>query len=157
MLRRPHTVIGTTVSAASLFCYATPPAKWISKDMGASFLGALLPSLLMNVYITGLNQIIDVDIDKINKPFLPIAAGVLSVPAATAVVLGSLVGALLSAQRALPPLRWTLLLSALVGTLYSMPPVRLKKFPFFAALCILVVRGAFVNIGFYHQVRLRIE
>ena len=44
-------------------------------------------------------------------------------------------------------LRSTLLLSALIGTVYSTGP-RLKRFPLFAALCILTVRGAVVNIGY---------
>ena len=41
---------------------------------------------------------------------------------------------------------YTLLLSALIGTAYSTGP-RLKRFPLFAALCILTVRGAVVNVG----------
>jgi 4-hydroxybenzoate polyprenyltransferase len=32
-------------------------------------------AVLINIYVTGLNQVFDVDIDKINKPYLPIAAG----------------------------------------------------------------------------------
>ena len=38
----------------------------------------LIVSLLVNVYIVGLNQLYDVEIDKINKPYLPIASGELS-------------------------------------------------------------------------------
>lgn len=40
---------------------------------------ALIPALLMNVYIVGLNQIYDIDIDKVNKPYLPLASGEFSV------------------------------------------------------------------------------
>jgi len=36
---------------------------------------ALVPALLMNVYIVGFNQIYDIDIDKVNKPYLPLASG----------------------------------------------------------------------------------
>jgi homogentisate solanesyltransferase len=47
---------------------------------------ALLPKAIMGViallcgngYIVGINQIYDVDIDMVNKPFLPIAAGEMS-------------------------------------------------------------------------------
>lgn len=130
-----------------------PPSKWLSRDISESFLRALLPSLLVNIYITGLNQITDVDIDKINKPFLPIASGTLSRPSAIGIVTSSLLASLIMARYAFPPLRWTLVLSALVGTIYSLPPFRLKRFPFFAAVCILIVRGLFVNVGFYSQVR----
>jgi homogentisate solanesyltransferase len=47
---------------------------------------ALLPRALLGVvallcgngYIVGINQIYDVDIDSVNKPFLPVAAGEMS-------------------------------------------------------------------------------
>ena len=39
-----------------------------------------------NAYIVGINQIYDVDIDKVNKPFLPVAAGEISKPLAWALV-----------------------------------------------------------------------
>lgn len=38
----------------------------------------LLALLAGNGYIVGINQIYDVDIDVVNKPFLPVAAGELS-------------------------------------------------------------------------------
>lgn len=38
-------------------------------------LQALVPALLMNICIVGLNQIYDVAIDKVNKPYLPLASG----------------------------------------------------------------------------------
>lgn len=36
---------------------------------------ALASALLMNVCIVGLNQLYDVEIDKVNKPYLPLASG----------------------------------------------------------------------------------
>ena len=36
---------------------------------------AIVPALLMNVSIVGLNQLYDVEIDKVNKPYLPLASG----------------------------------------------------------------------------------
>ena len=36
-----------------------------------------------------------------------------------------------------------------VGAAYSLPPVRLKRFPVVAALCISVVRAVAVNLGMY--------
>ena len=39
--------------------------------------------------------------------------------------------------------------SGILGTMYSLEPVRLKKFPLFAAFCIVAVRGAVINAGFY--------
>ena len=36
-----------------------------------------------------------------------------------------------------------------VGTAYSMPPLRLKRFPLAASLCISGVRSVVVNLGVY--------
>jgi homogentisate phytyltransferase/homogentisate geranylgeranyltransferase len=45
----------------------------------------------------------------------------------------------------------TILISLIIGTAYSSPPTRLKRFPFWASICILTVRGAVVNVGlFWH-------
>ncbi len=43
-------------------------------------LQALLPALLMNIAIVGLNQLTDVEIDRVNKPYLPLASGELTIP-----------------------------------------------------------------------------
>ncbi|KAL5150192.1 Glycinol 4-dimethylallyltransferase [Glycine soja] len=39
---------------------------------------ALVPYTFLDVYINGLNQLSDIEIDKINKPYLPLASGQLS-------------------------------------------------------------------------------
>jgi len=118
----------------------------------------MVPALLMNLYITGLNQITDVEIDRINKPNLPIAAGDLSVRDATITVIVSLVGSLALGMIGSPVfategLNVALGVSALLGTLYSLPPFRLKRFPLLAAFCIVSVRGAVINAGFFAHAR----
>jgi len=112
----------------------------------------MVPALLMNLYITGLNQVTDVDIDKVNKPDLPLAAGDWTVRRGTIVVIASLIVSV--AMSFLPPystpgLHVALGFSAVLGTLYSLPPARLKRFPLLAAFCIVAVRGAVINAGFY--------
>ena len=42
----------------------------------------VLALLAGNGYIVGINQVYDVNIDKVNKPFLPVAAGESSSPGA---------------------------------------------------------------------------
>jgi homogentisate phytyltransferase / homogentisate geranylgeranyltransferase len=116
----------------------------------------MIPSLLMNLYITGLNQITDVDIDKVNKPDLPLATGDWTVRRGIVVVVVSLiVSALMSiAPFSTPGLQVALGFSAILGTLYSLPPFRLKRFPFLAAFCIVAVRGAVINAGFYSHAQM---
>ena len=113
----------------------------------------MIPALLMNLYITGLNQITDVEIDKINKPDLPIAKGDLSISTANAVVITSLLASLgmgmMHPVYGTNGLNFALWGSFILGTMYSLPPFRLKRFPLLAAFCIVAVRGTIVNAGFY--------
>jgi homogentisate phytyltransferase / homogentisate geranylgeranyltransferase len=150
---RPHTIIGTSLSVIGLAMIALASASATAPFSGLGFIGAiaaaLVPSLCANLYIVGLNQLEDVDIDRINKPALPLASGELSrkegliivgVTGALAIVLSAIQGTSL----------WlTVLLSVAIGTAYSLPPLRLKRFPFWAALCIFGVRGIIVNLGFF--------
>lgn len=178
---RPHTLIGSAIAVLSIFVLAAPTYQSLLTQRAlASLAYATFPALLMNLYITGLNQITDVEIDKINvsvlavqsrfvylginhssdvnnqirkKPYLPMASGDLSHRTATALVSLSLVVSL--AMSVMHPifstggLQLTLWGSFLLGTLYSLPPFRMKRFPFLAAFCIVAVRGAIINAGFY--------
>ena len=150
---RPHTIVGSGLSVLALFAFAVPRELWFTKVFMDALLASMLPALLMNLYITGLNQITDVDIDKINKPYLPIAANRLNLNDAIAIVIASLIGSLLLVKSAAWPLQMTVIGSGILGTLYSLPPFRLKRFPLLAALFILVVRGALVNLGFILQAK----
>lgn len=163
---RPHTLIGTLISVPSVMIFASMPmllgvpvaaavpTHVVFLRMVAAIVAALVPALLVNIFITGLNQIYDVEIDKINKPYLVIPAGRLSPRAAWCIVLTCLAGAVALAH-SYPSgmngiaLHATLALSAVLGSSYSAPPIRLKRSPFMAAFCIVVVRGVVVNLGFY--------
>lgn len=66
------TILGTSAVVSKVLLTNSHAIDW-----------ALLPRALMgllallcgNGYIVGINQIYDVDIDAVNKPFLPVAAG----------------------------------------------------------------------------------
>ena len=152
---RPHTIIGSALAIPSLHILAAPSyAEALTVRSICSMLYAMVPALLMNLYITGLNQITDVEIDKINKPNLPIAKGDLSVKSATITVILSLVVSLVLGVAGSPAfategLNIALGMSAFLGTLYSLSPFRLKRFPLLAAFCIVSVRGAVINAGFF--------
>lgn len=142
---RPHTVIGTTLSIVVLYLIATNSGTTKSNDIFI-LLATLLSCLGSNIFIVGLNQITDVEIDKINKPYLPLASGAYSMPLAKRIVGVSVVMSLLIAMWAGPYLLITVILSLILGTAYSLPPVRLKRFHFWAAFCIIAVRGLIVNL-----------
>lgn len=67
---RPHTIIGSAIAIPSIFLLAAPTyASFFTQRCFMSLIYAAIPSLFMNLYITGLNQITDVEIDKINVSF----------------------------------------------------------------------------------------
>ena len=128
---RPHTMIGSALCIPALSLYAVPPgAPVLSGALAGAVLFALVPSLLINIYVVGLNQLYDVEIDKVNKPNLPLASGEMTMASGNVVVGASLVVGLLlgwsSARWSSAALRLTLVGSALLGTIYSLPPFRLK-------------------------------
>ncbi|MBD2539033.1 homogentisate phytyltransferase [Coleofasciculus sp. FACHB-SPT36] len=145
---RPHTIIGTSLSVTALYAIALATASGGVTSV-EQFLGAWIACLGGNVYIVGLNQLEDVEIDKINKPHLPIAAGEFSRAQAQIIVAISGSVALLLALFLGRYLLFTVGVSLAIGTAYSLPPIRLKRFPFWAALCIFTVRGVIVNLGLF--------
>jgi homogentisate phytyltransferase / homogentisate geranylgeranyltransferase len=144
---RPHTIIGTTLSALGLYLIAIA----LSNSSFSIFpvLGAWVACVCGNVYIVGLNQLEDIAIDKINKPHLPLASGEFSLLTGKLIVGITGILALILAISQGKYLFGMVLVSLAIGTAYSLPPIRLKRFPFWAAICIFSVRGAIVNLGLY--------
>jgi homogentisate phytyltransferase / homogentisate geranylgeranyltransferase len=150
---RPHTIIGTSLSVLGLYLIAislfSNPARTQSIAPILPLLGAWIACLCGNIYIVGLNQLEDVAIDKINKPHLPLASGEFSRRTGNLIVAVTGVLALLLAWLQGPFLLGMVGISLAIGTAYSLPPIRLKRFPFWAALCIFSVRGSIVNLGLF--------
>lgn len=141
---RLHTVIGTTLSIVSLYLIALSFSSFSNLHLGLLAL-TLLSCLGANIYIVGLNQITDVDIDRINKPYLPLASGAFSMRLGYGLIIGSVLISLAIAIFIGHFLLLTVALSLVLGTAYSLPPLRLKRFYFWAAFCIIAVRGLIVN------------
>jgi homogentisate phytyltransferase/homogentisate geranylgeranyltransferase len=147
---RAHTVVGTTASLLALFLMA---GRHLGTLDWSVFAISLLACLCANVYITGLNQLTDIEIDRINKPYLPLASGAYSVATGVGIVGCCLLLSLGFSLRYGNYLLLTVLLSLVIGTAYSLPPVRLKRYHFWAAFCIIVVRGLIVNLFLYLHFR----
>ncbi len=150
---RPHTIYGTSLSVLGLYVIAVALTNsnfpFPNSYSLFSVLGAWVACLLGNVYIVGLNQLQDVEIDKINKPHLPVASGEFSQRTGEIIVIITGVLALLLSWFLGPFLFGMVAISLAIGTSYSLPPIRLKRFPFWAAICIFSVRGAIVNLGLF--------
>jgi homogentisate phytyltransferase / homogentisate geranylgeranyltransferase len=143
---RPHTIIGTVAAVCALYVLATHAAQ--RQDIGLWAL-VLAASLAVNIYVVGLNQLTDVEIDRISKPYLPLAAGSLRRASAVAIVTAAGVAALVIAGLLSRYLFAAIAIVFLIGTGYSLPPVRLKRFPFLAAASIVLARAIVANLGVY--------
>ena len=147
---RPHTIVGTSLSVLALYFLALATTNHaLTWTNALAMTAAWVACVCGNVYIVGLNQITDVAIDRINKPNLPLASGefsqqqgrwIVAITGILAVTIAGLSGAWLLG---------TVIVSLAIGTAYSLPPVRLKQFPLFAAFCIFTVRGIVVNLGLF--------
>ncbi len=147
---RPHTIIGTSLSVLALyFISLATTGNPVTTTNLEQMLAVWLACLCGNVYIVGLNQLYDVEIDRINKPELPLASGKFTIGQGKLIVSIAGILALLTASLSGIWLFATVATSLIIGTAYSSPPVRLKQFPFWAAFCILTVRGVIVNIGLF--------
>ena len=154
---RPHTISGTLLA-----CFTGVSRALIESPTYLPLLPALLPKALLgvlalllgNLFIVGINQIYDVDIDEINKPFLPIVDGRLSPEAAWAIVVGSGALGLAVVGLVFNPLIFGLyVFGTVIGALYSVPPFQLKRFPLAAGLTIASCRGFLLNFGVYYATR----
>ena len=144
---RPHTIIGTICSITALYIIACE-----GKDLSGHFLiytFTLISALACNVFITGINQVADVEPDKINKPWLPLVAGTLSLKNAKLIIYSALLVCLVAAICTALFLLLLMGVILLVGMAYSLPPFKLKQHHLPAALAITLVRGLMVNVGIF--------
>jgi len=147
---RPHTIIGTSLSILALYFIALGTTNQsFSVSNFQQLLAVWAACLGGNVYIVGLNQLSDIEIDKINKPHLPVASGAFTIQQGWLIVTSMGIGAIAISSLAGTYLLTTIIVSLLIGTAYSLPPIRLKQFPLWAAFCILTVRGVVVNLGLW--------
>jgi homogentisate phytyltransferase/homogentisate geranylgeranyltransferase len=143
---RPHTLIGTALSVAGLYLIAVTELAGSGLD---DLWWVLVAGVGVNVAIVGVNQLTDVEIDRVNKPHLPLAAGDLSPEAAWRIV-GVAAAVPVGLAFTQGAFETAAVLTALAaGAAYSLPPVRLKRFPVPASLTISGVRAAVVNLGVY--------
>ncbi|KAL8460175.1 hypothetical protein ACS0TY_031906 [Phlomoides rotata] len=156
---RPHTVIGTVLSIISVSLLAVEKLSDLSPLFYTGVLEAIVPALLMNIYVVGLNQLTDIEIDKVNKPYLPLASGEYSVTTGMTIVssfgiLSFLLGGVVGSW----PLYWALTVSFMLGTAYSInvPFLRWKRFAVLAAMCIFTVRAVIVQVAFFLHVQMHV-
>lgn len=151
-LCRPFTMLAPMVgamagAAAALGATDTALSAPLLLRIG---MGALMAGLL-NAASNALNQVYDIEVDRINKPDRPLPSGRMSVPWAMGQAVGLYAVALLLAW----PLRNAdgpeclvlVCLAALFTVAYSVPPLRTKRFGWRANLTIAIPRGLLLKVA----------
>lgn len=151
---RPHTIVGTTVSICSLQILALGERLVWGELFWTyfwTFFWTWIACLGANVAIVGVNQVMDIEIDRINKPQLPLPAQTMTREQAWLVITtGAVLSLGISALDDIY-LLGTVALSLLIGFTYSVPPLRWKRYALWASIAIISVRGSIVNVGlFWH-------
>ena len=146
---RPHTLIGTSLSIVGLYVIALSQHR---ASGVVDLLWTLLAGACVNVFIVGINQVEDVEIDRLNKPWLPIAAGDLSLEAGKRIVAVAAIAPIAMAVTQGAAELVAVSVALAIGWAYSCPPLRLKRYPALAAGSIMFVRSLVVNLGVWLHV-----
>ncbi|KAL6873410.1 hypothetical protein ACP4OV_013492 [Aristida adscensionis] len=149
---RPHTIYGTIIGITAVSLLPMKGLDDFSATALYGFLEALAAALCMNIYVVGLNQLFDIEIDKVNKPSLPLASGEFSIATGALLVVVFLIMSITIGIRSKStPLICALLASFFLGSAYSIdvPLLRWKRHAFLAAFCILFVRAILVQLAFF--------
>ena len=156
---RPFTLIAPALgfaSAAATAIGATPRETWSPDLLLPPVLGAIMAAVL-NIASNGLNQIFDLDIDRINKPKRPLPSGRLTLGGAWAITLVSFGVAFVLAWHVAPGGRhecfWMVLAAAVITTLYSVPPFRTKRLGIWANVTIAIPRGVLLKVAGWSSVK----
>jgi homogentisate phytyltransferase / homogentisate geranylgeranyltransferase len=142
---RPHTIKGTLLASTSGYILL-----WVySGYTHALFTLALVlfSGVSANVFIVGINQLVDVEIDRLNGKRLPVATGELAWRDAKNIVQFALLSAVSVAFA--QSILWGTVISLMcaIGFVYSVPPLRLKRFAVPAAVCIVLARAVLGTVG----------
>jgi 4-hydroxybenzoate polyprenyltransferase len=168
-LGRPFTLVAPAlgfVSGALTAVGAAPREPWDPALLVAPILGSAMAALL-NAGNNALNQIYDLEIDRVNKPKRPIPSGRLTIRQAwifTAITYGlALVLAWL-----VVPLRpaagesgvfaghqcfWLVIVAVICTLLYSIPPPRTKRLGIWANVTIAIPRGTLLKVAGWSSVK----
>jgi 4-hydroxybenzoate polyprenyltransferase len=158
-LARPFTLVAPAlgfVSGALTAIGAAPREPWSASLLTAPFLGAAMAALL-NAGNNALNQIYDLDIDRVNKPKRPLPSGRLSIPQVWWFTNITYALALVLAWLVAPGGRhecfWLVAVAVICTYLYSVPPFRTKRLGIWANVTIAIPRGVLLKVAGWSSVK----
>lgn len=154
-LARPFTLLAPALGMASggiVGYFAEGPKPLHGADFLTVLLLGTLAAALLNAASNSLNQIYDLDIDRINKPGRPLCTGEVSITGAWLFTVVTAMAALvLAAVVSTLTHHWgTLALfaaAALFSAAYSVPPARMKARGWWANLTVALPRGTLLKVA----------
>jgi 4-hydroxybenzoate polyprenyltransferase len=158
-LARPFTLVAPALgfmSGALTAIGAAPREPWTLGLLTAPLIGSAMAALL-NAGNNALNQIYDLEIDRVNKPKRPLPSGRLTtaqvwlftnVTYALALVLAWLV-----APQGRHECFWLVLIAVVCTYIYSVPPLRTKRLGIWANVTIAIPRGVLLKVAGWSAVK----
>lgn len=152
-LSRPFTLVAPAlgvVSGAITAAGAEPPDAWTMALLRYTVTGALM-AMVLNAANNALNQIYDLEIDRINKPQRPLTSGRLSIRDAWLFTWTAYTIALVLAWFVAPDGRhecfWVVVVATIFTFIYSCPPLRTKRRGIWANVTIAIPRGVLLKVA----------
>ena len=156
---RPFTLVAPALGFASgaATAYGAQPREAWSLELVLYPLIGLTMAAVLNAASNALNQIYDLEIDRINKPKRPLPDGRLSMRDAWQFTWWAYGVALLLAWLVAPGGRhecfWIVLIATVITFLYSVPPARTKRLGIWANVTIAIPRGVLLKVAGWSAVK----
>ena len=156
---RPFTLVAPALgfaSGAATAAGAVPREPWSTDLLLYPCLGLVMAAVL-NAASNALNQIYDLDIDRINKPKRALPSGRLPLRDAWAFTCAAYVVALVLAWLVAPGGRhecfWIVVVATAITVMYSAPPFRTKRLGIWANVTIAIPRGVLLKVAGWSAVK----
>jgi 4-hydroxybenzoate polyprenyltransferase len=158
-LSRPFTLVAPALgfaSGAATAYGAAPRELWHPHLILYPLIGLTMAAVL-NAASNALNQIYDLEIDRVNKPKRPLPSGRLSLHDAWVFTWVAYAVALVLAWLVEPGGRhecfWIVVVATIITFLYSVPPFRTKRLGIWANVTIAIPRGVLLKVAGWSAVK----
>ena len=158
-LSRPFTLLAPALGFASGAATAAGayPREAATPALFVYPLTGLVMAAVLNAASNALNQIYDLEIDRINKPRRPLPSGRLDRSEAWTFTASMYAAALVLAWLVAPGGRhecfWIVVVATAITFLYSMPPARTKRLGIWANVTIAIPRGVLLKLAGWSAVK----
>lgn len=154
-LARPFTLIAPALGmfTGSVIALGAAPSVPLTAWVVAKIVLGTLMAAVLNAASNTLNQVTDLEADRINKPGRPIPEGRVEPSEAIGIAGWLYLVAFLLAAPVGPQCTLLAGTAAVLTVLYSAPPFRLKAVPYLANLVIAVPRGLLLKVAGWSCVR----